>query len=88
MQCKDIDSDKIIMWLHKNTTHEKYATHGRGFGMPTIKDCMPKETPIKLQLAKMAMLIKRGLVEGCICGCMGDFRLTVNGEEYAERLEV
>jgi len=29
--------------------------------------------------AKMASLIRRGLVDGCACGCRGDFELTEKG---------
>ncbi len=36
----------------------------------------------KLVLAKMKQLIKRGLVEGCGCGCRGDFVLTDKGRHY------
>jgi hypothetical protein len=44
--------------------------------MPTVQDAMPTGTPPKLQLAKMRMLIRRGIVQGCPCGCRGDFYLT------------
>jgi hypothetical protein len=30
--------------------------------------------PAKIVLAKARSLIKRGLIEGCCCGCRGDFR--------------
>ncbi len=36
----------------------------------------------KLILAKMKQLIKRGLVDGCACGCRGDFEITPKGEEW------
>lgn len=72
MQCKDIPGQPIIDWL-KNQT--EWATYGDGFSMPTVADCMPLGTPEKLQLAKMGKLIKRGIVEGCACGCRGDFYL-------------
>ena len=34
-----------------------------------------KDIPDQLVLAKMRQLIKRGLVDGCGCGCRGEFRL-------------
>jgi len=38
--------------------------------------------PEKLIRAKMGQLIKRGLVDGCACGCRGDFYITPAGNEY------
>lgn len=33
------------------------------------------EVPWKVTIAKAAKLIKRGLMDGCACGCRGDFDL-------------
>jgi predicted transcriptional regulator len=46
---------------------------------------MPDETPVKLARAKMGMLIRRGLVDGCTCGCRGDFELTAKGADLLSR---
>lgn len=35
-----------------------------------------------LLLAKCEALIKRGLLDGCTCGCRGDFELTTKGEAF------
>ena len=85
MQCKDIQDGPIIQWLHKNTHEYRWATWGDGHSMPTVQDAMPKDVPEKLQLAKMRQLIKRGLVDGCTCGCRGDFFLTEKGKEWLEQ---
>lgn len=37
------------------------------------------EYPWKVLLAKCRKLIKRGLLDGCTCGCRGDFVLTPEG---------
>lgn len=37
--------------------------------------------PAKVALAKAKRLIKRGLLNGCACGCRGDFELTDAGRE-------
>lgn len=37
---------------------------------------MPPGTPEKLQLGKMRMMIRRGVVGGSPCGCRGDFVIT------------
>lgn len=85
MQCKDISDMQILVFLKNINTAAKLATCGDGYGMPTVQDCMPQGTPIKLQRAKMSQLIKRGLVDGCACGCRGDFRLTEKGYEKTNR---
>jgi len=40
--------------------------------------------PFNLVKAKMRKLIKRGLVNGCACGCRGDFILTEKGNMELE----
>ena len=75
MQCKDIPDAPIIEFLRQNCGPYKWATWGNGYSMPTVQDAMPAGTPPKLQLAKMRMLIRRGIVRGCPCGCRGDFYL-------------
>jgi hypothetical protein len=37
--------------------------------------------PPKVVLAKARALIKRGLIDGCGCGCRGDFVITTKGRE-------
>lgn len=79
MQCKDIPDRPILEFLAGLTT---WASWGEGYSMPTVRDAMPEGTPDRLQVAKMAMLIRRGLVSGCACGCRGDFELTEKGRTF------
>ncbi|MFC8182421.1 hypothetical protein ACFULT_26415 [Rhodococcus sp. NPDC057297] len=37
--------------------------------------------PSKVVLAKARRLIRRGLLDGCECGCRGDFLVTARGVE-------
>lgn len=59
------------------------ATWFEGAGGPrvahSVLNAMPEGTPEKLALAKMKMLVRRGWVGGCTCGCRGDFHLTPEG---------
>ena len=83
MQCKDIPDEPILRWLSENSSEHKWTTYGSNFCfMPTVQDVMPKGTLVKLQLAKMKQLIKRKLVNGCGCGCRGDFYLTDKGKSF------
>jgi hypothetical protein len=36
--------------------------------------------PLKVIVAKAASLIRRGLLDGCTCGCRGDFERTTKSE--------
>jgi hypothetical protein len=45
----------------------------------SVTRAMPPRTPPKLVLAKMRQLIRRGVADGCGCGCRGDFGLTDKG---------
>lgn len=84
MQCKDIPDEPILKWLSENSSENRWTTYGNGLIMPTVQDAMPKGTPVKLQLAKMKQLIKRKLVDGCGCGCRGDFYLTDKGKSFCQ----
>lgn len=78
MQCKDISDEPILHYLLKH----KGQWCGWWGKERNVALSMPVGTPDKLVLAKMKQLIKRGLVEGCGCGCRGDFCITSKGEQY------
>jgi hypothetical protein len=71
MQCKDIPDQPILDYLA--TLPGLGGTWFEGFDN-SVQNAMPPNVPSKLARAKMASLIRRGLVEGCACGCRGDFR--------------
>jgi len=78
MQCKNINAVPILNHLAK-------CPHGGTWyeGFPhSVLHAMPAGTPPKLALAKMRNLIRRGLVDGCGCGCHGGFMLTEKGRGY------
>lgn len=76
MQCKDIPTEPIIALLESRpgVWHSWYSIE-LGPGMPTVREAFPVNCPDKLVLAKMRSLVRRGLVEGCPCGCRGDFHV-------------
>ena len=76
VKTSDIPERPILEFLAKL---DRWATHGNARSMPTVQDAMPEGTPIKLQLSKMRALKKRGLVQGCYCGCRGDWEITDAG---------
>lgn len=81
MKCSDIPDRPILTFL---AAQKGWATWGTGYSMPTVQDAMLVGTPEKLQRAKMKQLIERGLVDGCDCGCRGDYEITRAGRQYLE----
>ena len=53
-------------------------THAKHF-LSSIVTAFPAGTPPEVIRAKMRSLIKRGLVDGCACGCRGDYEITNKG---------
>ena len=50
----------------------------------------PERWPEKILRAKLSWMLRNGLIDGCCCGCRGDFTLTDKGrsmlhEKVAER---
>lgn len=79
MQCKDIPDAPILRFLAKNPG----VWHNWFFGDDRdVRLAMPPNVPEKLVLAKMRTLIRRGLVDGCDCGCRGDFEITGAGLDW------
>lgn len=75
MKCKDIPTLPILCFL---------AQHQLDFCTwvgpdRNVRAAMPPDVPPKLSLAKMGQLIRQGLVDGCACGCRGDFEITPKG---------
>ena len=78
MQCKDIPDKPILEFL--DHLHGAWATWFPGYGNSVVM-AMPANIPKKLILSKMRSLIHRGVVDGCGCGCRGDFVITAKGKQ-------
>lgn len=78
VQCKDIPDEPILRFLFslRGEWANWYFDNERD-----VHRAMPPGTPDKVVHAKMRKLIARGLVDGCDCGCRGDFVLTDKGRE-------
>ena len=76
-QAKDVPEMPVLEFLFGLN---RWATWFPGYDN-SVENAMPVGTPEKVALAKMRALIKRGLVDGCPCGCRGDFELTDAGRE-------
>lgn len=78
MQAKDIPELPVLQFLAKLPPNRSATWYGNAEFMPetSVIAAMPSGTPEKVALAKMRALIKRGFVDGCGCGCRGDFVIT------------
>lgn len=83
LQCKDIPDGPILRFIgsHGDRWCNWYFGNDRD-----VHAAFPPGVPDKLLLAKMAGLGNRGLVDGCFCGCRGDYVLTAKGREVIEGL--
>lgn len=73
IQCKDIPEQPILDYLDRRNGEWAFLW-GDG-GEDDISTAFPKDTPRKLMLAKLGQMIKKGLIDGCTCGCRGDFEI-------------
>lgn len=71
-QAKDIPERPILEFISSRGVVMLY-------GETSVLSSMPEWANEKLALAKMRSLIKRGLVDGCACGCRGNFELAEAG---------
>ncbi len=89
MQCKDIPEEPILRYLagevdgYEGWPVMGLASRNRGDdGCPdagSILNAMPAGIPINLAMAKAYMMIRKGVIDGCTCGCRGDFEITEKG---------
>lgn len=70
MQAKDIPEQPIIDFIAAQ--HPTWCTHWQGYDNSVP---FPPETPVKVMLAKLRAMTRKGLISGCGCGCRGDWRL-------------
>jgi len=83
LQCKHIPDIPILVFLFEHSDGPAHCHWYRGYDRD-VSVAMPPDTPRKLVLGKMRMLIRRGLVDGCPCGCRGDFEITEKGEQFLD----
>lgn len=76
IQAKDIPDQAMIRSIENRF-------HALGACTWDIEKDFP-DVPKKVVAAKLKILLRRGLIDGCPCGCRGDWNLTEAGEGCAE----
>lgn len=84
MQAKDVPDRPVLEFLAalNGVWANWYFAEGSAPDERNVRRAMPPKTPSKVVLAKMRQLMKRGLVDGCPCGCRGDFVITQKGRDF------
>lgn len=76
VQAKHIPDQPILDFLETHSSSVPaciFDMQGEELFPNDVQRAMPPGTPYKVALAKMRSLCKRKLVNGCTCGCRGDF---------------
>jgi len=75
MQCKDIPDGPLLAFIAAKEREKGGWVNWWDFDGTTYYGL-----PRNLFLAKMGRLITRGLLDGCACGCRGDWEITDKGK--------
>jgi hypothetical protein len=67
LQAKDLPEDELVAALRR--VRQPWGTST----FYDLQDALPAYPP-KVLLAKLAALVRRGVLDGCACGCRGDFQ--------------
>lgn len=78
-QTKDIETDAVLLAVA--------AAARSGLAGAMLSEVVTTlRRPRKVVLAKLKALIGQGLLDGCACGCRGDFQITAHGESVLAEL--
>lgn len=83
LQCKDIPTKPILEFVrdHGGIGCVWFKVVPDGFTR-SVRLAMPPDLPDNLILAKMSNMIRKGLLDGCPCGCRGDYELAEKGKMW------
>lgn len=76
MKAADLDDVEVLVVVER--VARETGRVNLGANREAVSDHFA-DTPEKVTLAKLRSLVKRGLLNGCACGCRGDFTVTDAG---------
>lgn len=83
---KEINEKPLLEFAAKHGGIGCYLNEETHTGYPRNIGEAAKGFPIKVIRAKLAALIRRGLMTGCTCGCRGDYDITDKGRQYLSNI--
>lgn len=75
IQAKHVDEAKVIDYVGRYC-HENPDMCGAIWW--TMREELFPDVPERVLLSKLAALVRRNLLEGCTCGCRGDFQIVIH----------
>jgi hypothetical protein len=81
IKCSDLDDMVILRFIHSCRTGCAAVTSDISAVLEVHHEELLKggRIPFNLLKAKLKKLYKKELIEGCTCGCRGDYTLTLKG---------
>lgn len=80
-KASDIDDVDFLRSVHRISLDGKWSVPVRWVSIWEMEPLFPA-MPAKVVAAKFRQLLKRGLLDGCPCGCRGDLELTADGMAF------
>ena len=88
IQAKHVETLPILRFLESLGTYDGksgvWGTWCSGWDN-SVRKVVPDDVPDKVLRAKMGALIRSGLIDGCGCGCRGDYELKDKGREFIKQ---
>jgi hypothetical protein len=79
---------RAVLRIRKPYSWDGISRHPDGW-LPVMRAGLEAEfpgVPWKVLLAKCRSLIRRGLLDGCACGCCGSYEITYEGQCLLDEL--
>lgn len=87
MQAKDIDTVAVLRRIRAvQTSIGSNVLSINGWNRENDMEHQEWLWPEKVLRAKLSRMTRNGLIDGCNCGCRGDFTITAKGAQLLESL--
>ena len=83
----DIDDAEFLRAVDGFESDGQWGTERRWVSIWELEPVFPA-MPAKVVAAKFRQLLKRGLIDGCPCGCRGDLHLTLAGFAFLREVSM
>ena len=74
IKASDLSDARILEVLNRHPDESHTHWTGEASTMLRVMDPEYPDAPVKVLMAKLRSMKRRGLIDGCGCGCRGDWR--------------